>query len=265
MRQHHRHTLEYDNKTWLSWLCRWHRIIIQFKRVDAGESRSSCQTYKVNWPKHQCLKENVVRIHANKQPGHNSCRGGDWICQRFHLPRRDCQHQRWYQRRYQKEIWPCKNSLHNIYNNSLNKLRTIWNNAQIGRKTKIRLFISKVVSVLLYSCETWKMTKGDEQMLDTFLHKCLRRILKIYWHQKVRNETVRERAGTEEISTIISRRRWRWIGHVLRKEKNKHARISLTWTPDGKCKRGRAKETWWRTVERERAERTRIQIMDRYK
>ena len=96
-----------------------------------------------------------------------------------------------------------------------NKLRVIWNNSQIGRKTKTRLFNSNVISVLLYSCETWKMTKGDEQMLDTFLHKCLRRILRIYWPQRVRNETVRERAGMEEISTIIRRRRWRWIGHVL--------------------------------------------------
>ena len=77
------------------------------------------------------------------------------------------------------------------------------------------------------------MTKGDEQILDNFLHKCLRRVLRIYWPQKVWNETVRERAGMEEISTIIKRRRWRWIGLVLRLEKNKHARIALTWTQEG--------------------------------
>ena len=31
-------------------------------------------------------------------------------------------------------------------------------------------------------------------------------------------------------------------------------RFALTWTPSGKRKRGRPKETWRRTVERERAE-----------
>ena len=31
----------------------------------------------------------------------------------------------------------------------------------------------------------------------------------------------RERAGMEEISTIIRKRRWKWIWHVLRMEKNK--------------------------------------------
>ena len=86
------------------------------------------------------------------------------------------------------------------------------------------------------------MTKSDEQMLDTFLHKCLRR-------QKVQNETVRERAEMEQISTILRKRRWKWIGHVLRMDKTKHARIALTWTPEGKQKRGRPKETWRTTAE----------------
>ncbi|XP_056021989.1 uncharacterized protein LOC130054914 [Ostrea edulis] len=69
-----------------------------------------------------------------------------------------------------------------------NKLIAFWNNSQIGKKTKIRLFNSNVVSVLLYSNETWKMTKGDEQVLDTFLHKSLSRILQIYKSTKQDSE-----------------------------------------------------------------------------
>ena len=132
-----------------------------------------------------------------------------------------------------------------------NKLTAIWNSSQIGRKTKIRLFNSNVISVLLYGSETWKMTKGDEHLLDTFLHKSLRRILKVYWPQRVSMETVRERAGMEPISSMVKKRRWKWIGHVLRMDKTKHARIALTWTPEGKRRRGRPKETWRRAVERE--------------
>jgi hypothetical protein len=44
---------------------------------------------------------------------------------------------------------------------------------QFGRKTKMKLLKSNVLSVLLYGRETWKMTKGDEKILDIFL--------KIYW------------------------------------------------------------------------------------
>ena len=39
---------------------------------------------------------------------------------------------------------------------------------------KIRIFESNVISVLLYGCETWKMTQVDEIKLDTFLHRSLR-------------------------------------------------------------------------------------------
>ena len=32
------------------------------------------------------------------------------------------------------------------------------------------------------------MTKADEKKLDTFLHKCLRRILKVHWPMRVSND-----------------------------------------------------------------------------
>jgi hypothetical protein len=57
------------------------------------------------------------------------------------------------------------------------------------------LLIQDICIVLLYSSETWKMTKGDEKLLDTFQHKCLRKILRIYWPMKTSNEEVRKAAG----------------------------------------------------------------------
>lgn len=133
-----------------------------------------------------------------------------------------------------------------------NKLTPIWNNGQISKRTKFRLFNSNIISVLLYGSETWKMTKNDESLVDTFLHKSLRRMLKIYWPQKVTNEEVRSRAGIEKVSDTIKRRRWKWLGHVLRMGNTRHAKIAISWTPDGRRKRGRPKETWRRTIERER-------------
>ena len=44
------------------------------------------------------------------------------------------------------------------------------------------------------------------------------------------------------------------MGHVLRREKNNNCRVALTWTPEGKRKRGRPKTTWRNTIERERKE-----------
>ena len=136
--------------------------------------------------------------------------------------------------------------------NAYHRFKKLWNSGQYRRKTKMKIFQSNVISVLLYSCETWKMTEADEQCLDTFVHKCMRRILKIFWPTRMSNEEVRRIAGIEKVSTQIRKRRWKYIGHVLRKSPDDHQRIALRWTPDGRRKRGRPKETWRRTVERER-------------
>ena len=71
---------------------------------------------------------------------------------------------------------------------------------------------------------------------------------------KVTNEEIRSRTNMEEITQQIKRRRWKLIGHVLRKSATDNTRIALTWTPEGRRKRGRPKETWRRTVEKERGE-----------
>ena len=59
------------------------------------------------------------------------------------------------------------------------QLSKIWNSNKIKRTTKLKLYKSLVLSVLLYGSETWKMTKGDERKLNTFQTKCLRRIMMI--------------------------------------------------------------------------------------
>ena len=63
-------------------------------------------------------------------------------------------------------------------------LKNIWKTKMISMKTKIRIFKSNVLSVLLYAAETWKVTKGICHMLEVFQNKCLRRILYIFWPNK---------------------------------------------------------------------------------
>ena len=88
------------------------------------------------------------------------------------------------------------------------------------------------------------------ERLDTFLHKALRRILKIHWPMRVTNDEIRQRANIQTISEIVRSRRWKWIGHVLRMERNDIPRVALTWAPEGKRNVGRPKENWRRTVEK---------------
>ena len=63
-------------------------------------------------------------------------------------------------------------------------LYSIGKTAQVMRRYKIGIFKSNVIAVLLYG---WRMTKGNEAKRDTFQHKCLRRLLKMYWPMRVSN------------------------------------------------------------------------------
>ena len=87
-------------------------------------------------------------------------------------------------------------------------LKNIWKSKKLSRNTTIRIFRSNVVSVLLYGCESWKVT------------------------------------------TAISR-----IGYVTRMPSDAILKIALRWTPNaGRRRRGRPKETWRRSFEREMKE-----------
>ena len=54
------------------------------------------------------------------------------------------------------------------------------------------------------------------------------------------------------ISDEVKGRRWKWIGHVLRKDGNCYCMTALTWAPEGRRKVGSPKTMWRRTVEKER-------------
>ena len=45
---------------------------------------------------------------------------------------------------------------------TFNKLVKMWRSGQLSKNTKINIFKSNVIAVLLYGCETWRMTKRDE-------------------------------------------------------------------------------------------------------
>ncbi len=78
----------------------------------------------------------------------------------------------------------------------------------------------------------------------------LRKICRIFWPNTISNEALYAQCHQNSMENIIMRR-WRWIGHVMRKSIDDITRTALHWTPEGKRKRGRPQNTWWRTVEGE--------------
>ena len=130
-------------------------------------------------------------------------------------------------------------------------LRNIWKTNNLKLQTKIKIFKSNVLSVLLYGSECWKTTTTIEHKLEVFQTKCLRRILRIFWPNVISNQELLNRTGLKTITENIKIRRWTWLGHVYRMPANSIPRTALMWTPQGQRKRGRPKETWRRTITKE--------------
>lgn len=114
-------------------------------------------------------------------------------------------------------------------------LKTIWRSTALNSRTKIKIFNSNVLSVLLYGSGCWKTSLLTESLPNQIPQT-------IFWPNNISNEDLLKRTGMTTISEIIQARRW--LGHVLRMPPNSLPR----WTPQGRRNRGRPKETWRRTA-----------------
>ncbi|VDO65148.1 unnamed protein product [Schistosoma margrebowiei] len=131
------------------------------------------------------------------------------------------------------------------------QLRNVWNSKQLSTNTKVRIFNTNVKTVLLYTvAETWRTTKAIIQTIQVFINSCLRKILQIRWPDTINNNLLWERTNQIPAGEAIRKKRWKWIGHILRKAPNRVTRQALTWNLQGqRRRRGRPKNTLRRKME----------------
>ncbi|VDO59449.1 unnamed protein product [Schistosoma margrebowiei] len=113
------------------------------------------------------------------------------------------------------------------------QLRNVWNSKQLSTNTKVRIFNTNVKTILLYGAETWRTTKSIIQKIQVFINSCLRKILQIRWPDTISNNVLWERTNQIPAEEEIRKKRWKWIGHTLRKAPNCVTRQALTWNPQG--------------------------------
>ena len=82
------------------------------------------------------------------------------------------------------------------------------------------------------------MIKHDFAKLSFFHMTRLRKIQRIFWPRTISHHDLLARCQQENMETNITRKRWRWIGHVLHKDANSITKVATHWTPEGKRKCG---------------------------
>ena len=73
-------------------------------------------------------------------------------------------------------------------------------------------------------------------------------ILNIHLPEVISNEELWGRTHQSHIEESIKRRKWKWIGHMLRKPENNITRFVLEWNPQGFRRRGGPRQSWRRSV-----------------
>jgi Reverse transcriptase (RNA-dependent DNA polymerase)/Domain of unknown function (DUF6451) len=131
---------------------------------------------------------------------------------------------------------------------SFARLKNVWRAKNMDLKLKLKIFDACVKSVLLYGCETWFVTNTIESKLQTFVNRCLRNILGIWWPNTISNQDLWKKTNQKCINLEIKKRKYGWIGHTLRKDGNEVCHQALEWNPQGTRRPGRPKATWRRTV-----------------
>jgi len=84
--------------------------------------------------------------------------------------------------------------------------------------TKVRLYQTYVLPVLVYGLEALSITKALVQLLDAFDTWSLQKILRIPYTRHVTSASVRETTGCPPVSSIIKTRSLCFLGHVARSD-----------------------------------------------
>ena len=119
--------------------------------------------------------------------------------------------------------------------------------------TKVHLYRTYILPVLLYGWETRTASKTLAKRLDAFDTWCLRKILRIPYTRHTTNDTVRSITGCLPVSEKAKSLRLRLFKHLARSapEEDHHRVIAaaLRPPPDWRRPPGRPISTWLRVID----------------
>ena len=100
-------------------------------------------------------------------------------------------------------------------------------NRDLHLHTKVAVYRAVCVSTLLYACETWTPYRRQIKALEAYHIRCLQRILRVSWQDRITHNEILERTMCESIEAQIAKRTLKWVGHVIRMDDNRLPKQTL--------------------------------------
>ena len=120
----------------------------------------------------------------------------------------------------------------------------VWDDDCISRGIKCTLYKVGAQSTLLYASETWAFPKQQVHRLENFQMKCLRKICKISFKDKIRNDYVLGWCNVARNAKVVSHRRLRWLGHLARMPNERLPKCYLDIWMAPECEAGVRSNGW---------------------
>jgi hypothetical protein len=120
----------------------------------------------------------------------------------------------------------------------------------LPKSVKIKIYITIILPVGLYGCETWSLTFREERRLRVFENRVLRRK---FWPKRdevtgewrrLHNKELYATYSSPNIIQVTKSRRLRWAGHVTRMGERRGAYRALVGKPEGRRPLGRPRHRW---------------------
>jgi (2Fe-2S) ferredoxin len=120
-------------------------------------------------------------------------------------------------------------------------LRKMWKGEGLSIDSKRGMYKGIVSPMLLYGSESWATSAAERRRMEVMEMKCMRAMCGITIMNRVRNEDVRSRCGSEvSIGERMDRNVLRWYGHVDRMEEERIVkRVYSAKVEGGRARRGR--------------------------
>ena len=180
----------------------------------------------------------------------------DWLVN-FKPPEQENPHPDWKKCKLLGSLLDTKSDIQRRKGLTLDSLKAfdfIFNSKRIGIDLKIRTFNVYSASIFLYNSELWTLTETQENEIDSFHRRLLRKVINIRWPKIISNNDLYEKVGVEKWSVTIRRRRLNWLGHLMRLDEGTPVRKALLESlTDVKRKVGRPQLTWIKAIEKDLA------------
>ena len=130
----------------------------------------------------------------------------------------------------------------------MTNLDSILKSRDITLPTKICPVKRMFLPVVMYGCESWKITKTDCQRIDAFELWCWRRLLRILWTARRSNQSLLKEISPEySLEGLMLKLKLQYFGHLLQRTDSLEKTLMLG-KIDGRRRWGKQRMRWFNGI-----------------